>query len=192
MHSTASTAKTPTTRTLAARQRGVTLVEMAIVFAIVSLLFAVGMPSFEGFKRRHQLENLSSQLMADLQYLRSEAAARNEPVRISFSRLATGTCYVIHTGAAQACRCTSTTPGTPASCEASAHEIRTVFVPAADHIGVQANVASMLVDPRHGTVSPTGTVRVVADAGSSIDHVVNIMGRVRTCSRGGATALRAC
>jgi type IV fimbrial biogenesis protein FimT len=51
---------------------------------------------------------------------------------------------------------------------------------------VQANVASILFDPLHGTSTPTGTLRVVADSGRAVHHVVNIMGRVRTCSPAGA------
>jgi type IV fimbrial biogenesis protein FimT len=43
----------------------------------------------------------------------------------------------------------------------------------------------MLFDPVRGTTSPAGTVRVVSDAGS-IHHVVNIMGRARSCSPDGA------
>jgi type IV fimbrial biogenesis protein FimT len=43
-------------------------------------------------------------------------------------------------------------------------------------------VASMRFDPLHGTSTPTGTLRVVGANERAIHHVVNIMGRVRSCS----------
>jgi type IV fimbrial biogenesis protein FimT len=51
---------------------------------------------------------------------------------------------------------------------------------------VQGNVASILFDPLHGTSTPTGTLKIVGDSGRAVHHVVNIMGRVRTCSPVGA------
>jgi len=63
-------------------------------------------------------------------------------------------------------------------------------------VSVRANVASILFDPLHGTGTPSGSVDVVTPAGQAIRHVVNVMGRVRTCSPAGSTAvvpgLRAC
>ena len=58
---------------------------------------------------------------------------------------------------------------------------------------VQANVASILFDPVHGTSTPAGTVRVIGSTGRELRHVVNVMGRVRTCSpQGGVSGYRAC
>jgi type IV fimbrial biogenesis protein FimT len=52
-------------------------------------------------------------------------------------------------------------------------------------VNVIANVASMRFDQTNGTVSPAGTIRVATN-GSEVRHVVNIMGRVRSCSPGGS------
>ena len=74
-----------------------------------------------------------------------------------------------------------------------ATEIRTVVLPIGERIALQANVASMLFDPVHGTSTPTGTLRVLDSRGRAIHHVVNIMGRVRSCSPQGAVpGYRAC
>jgi type IV fimbrial biogenesis protein FimT len=51
---------------------------------------------------------------------------------------------------------------------------------------VAANVNSILFDPRVGTASPGGTVRLTDSAGREIRHIVNLRGRVRTCSVQGA------
>ena len=43
---------------------------------------------------------------------------------------------------------------------------------------------SGVLDPLKGTVTPTSTMRVVGHDGREIHKVINIMGRVRTCSPG--------
>jgi type IV fimbrial biogenesis protein FimT len=53
-------------------------------------------------------------------------------------------------------------------------------------VAVHANVASVLFDPLHGTSTPTGTLRLVGSGGREVQHVVNVMGRVRSCSPLGA------
>jgi type IV fimbrial biogenesis protein FimT len=58
---------------------------------------------------------------------------------------------------------------------------------------VTANVASMLYDPVRGTTSPTATIAVGAPESAGLRHVVNILGRVRTCApAGGLRGYRAC
>jgi type IV fimbrial biogenesis protein FimT len=70
------------------------------------------------------------------------------------------------------------------ACSGTALVLRAVHLNAADRLGVRANVTSMLIDPRQGTVSPTGSVDITGSDGSSLRHVVNILGRVRLCTTG--------
>ena len=93
---------------------------------------------------------------------------------------------MVHSGNRQQCTCDVDT-GT-AQCTGDATALKTVAVPASTGLAVQANVNSMLFDPLHGTSTPAGTLRVVSAAGS-IHHIVNVLGRVRTCTPGNATAL---
>jgi type IV fimbrial biogenesis protein FimT len=48
-----------------------------------------------------------------------------------------------------------------------------------------SNVRSIMVDPRLGTSTPGGTLRLSDRAGREIRHVVNIMARVRSCTPSG-------
>jgi type IV fimbrial biogenesis protein FimT len=59
-------------------------------------------------------------------------------------------------------------------------------LPASEGIAVTANVGSVLFDPLHGTSSPTATFTLIAASGRSIEHVVNLLGRVRSCSPQGS------
>ena len=75
-----------------------------------------------------------------------------------------------------------------AQCTGGAKEIKTVHLPAAHSVQLSSNVGSMLFHPVRGTVSPTGTLRLIGPRGIEIRHVVNMMGRTRSCSPKGASS----
>ena len=161
------------------RQRGITLIEACVVIAITAVLGGAAAPSLRGLIDTRRIDRAATTLATDLQFVRTEAVARNQPLRLSWHAMTDGSCYVIHTRNAAQCTCN---PTGPASCTGGAQELRTVLLPSADRVRLQTNVSSMLVDPLHGTVSPTGTLRLIGDDTRSVNHVVNIMGRVRSCS----------
>lgn len=166
------------TRPQSSLQRGVTLIEAAVVMAIAVLALSTAAPSLRGLIERKQLEGVATQLATDLQFVRTESVARNTPLRVSFHADGAGSCYLIHTGSRAQCSCNGPEP---AACSGDAAQIKTVYLPAADGIAVQASASSILFDPLHGTSTPAGTARVTGAAGA-IHHVVNVMGRVRSCS----------
>ena len=173
--------------------RGFTLVEASIAVAIAAITMSTVGPNFAGFIEKRRIDGVAAELATDIQFARTEAVLRNSPVRLSVHVESWGSCYLLHTGAAADCDCH--TQGV-AQCGAQARAIKTVLLPTTDQVGVQANVTSMLFDPLHGTSTPSGTLKVVGVSGRAVHHVVNIMGRVRSCSpQGAAPALagyRAC
>lgn len=174
----------------ATTSRGLTLVEAAIVTAIAAITLSAAAPDFSGFIGRQRLDGVASQLVSDIQFARSEAVMRNHGVRISLNADAGGACYLVHTGAAADCECRA--DGT-AACTGSARVLRTVALPTGERIGLSGSVSSIHFDPLHGTSSPTGTLRVTAASGRAIHHVVNLMGRIRSCSpQGRVSGYRNC
>jgi len=171
-------------------QEGITLIEACVTLAVATVVATGAIPSMQQLLDARRFDGAASQLAGDLQFTRISAVARNQRIRFTLQTDATGSCYVIHTGNADACRCGSSGP---AVCGSGASEIRTVRLPASDRVLVQANVASILFDPVHGTSTPAGTLRVIGANGRELRHVVNVMGRVRTCSAtGNAGGYRAC
>ena len=165
------------------RQQGLTLLELAIVVAITAIVAATAAPSFTALIDARRLDSAATRLAADIQLARSEAIARNRPLRLSLFDGAGATCWIVHSGAAADCRC-GTEEG--AVCGATARTIKSVVLANSERVSVAGNVASIVFDPLHGTSTPTGTLRLVGARGNAIHHVVNVAGRVRSCSPDGA------
>ena len=162
--------------------RGLSLIESLMAVAIAAVATGATLPGFRDALELRRLEGAAAQLHTDLQLARSAAAAHNRSLRLSFVQDSGRSCYIVHTGAANSCNCGEA--GIP-SCEAGVQALRS------EHFGpgmpvLQSNVGSMVLDGSKGTVSPTGTLRLTSPDGRGINLVVNIMGRVRKCSPGGA------
>jgi type IV fimbrial biogenesis protein FimT len=165
------------------RQAGTSLVEASIVLAITGLLAGSVLPGWGDARERRQLEVASAQLATDLRLTRSLAVSRSQPVRLTTT--AAQACYVVHTGPAGACSCDASGA---AFCSGTAQALRTAVLPGAGRVGLSVSSGSMLFDADRGTVTPTGTFRLRLADGRAIHHVVNIMGRARTCSPAGQVA----
>lgn len=161
-------------------QRGATLVEIVTTLAIVALAALQSVAGFGDTLERRRVEGLAAELATDLQFVRSETVRRQTGVRISFGVDDSGrSCYLIHTGAADACGCGD---GGVAHCSAEAALIKAVHAPRVGGAQFDANTDSMLYDPARGTTTPAASIAIALADGRSVRHVVNILGRVRTCS----------
>jgi type IV fimbrial biogenesis protein FimT len=159
--------------------RGVTLIEAAIAVALVAIVASAAVPSFTTFIETRRLDGVATRLAADLNEARAEALQRGSGLRVSLQHADWGSCYVVHTGSAGQCACDA---AGPARCTDGALAVKAVRLSAADGIRLQSDVDSMRFDPLHGTATPTATWKLVAASGRAVHHVVNIMGRVRSCS----------
>ena len=155
---------------------GFTLVEVAIVLGIAAVFAALAWPGIGSLIEKRRLDGVASALSSDLQFSRSEAIARNEPVY--FTALSNGdgdTCWLVHTGPNADCSCAS-------GCTGEASLLRKTRLPAADGVLLHAPARSLQFDPELGTCTPTGTFELVSRSGNAVHQIVNLMGRVRTCS----------
>lgn len=55
------------------RQRGFTLIELMVTVAVVAIVVAIGLPSFQGSLRSNRVATASNELMASISLARSEA-----------------------------------------------------------------------------------------------------------------------
>lgn len=160
-------------------QRGITLVETMVVTSMLAVVTSLAAPGFDGAMQRRHLEGAAAQLETDIHYARMLAVARNAPLRMSFESSAEGSCYVIHTGSASQCSCAA---NGAAVCQGEAQAERSVHFDAGGVVRLKSNSRSVLFDPTRGTSTPTATVQLTARNGTAIHQVMNVMGRVRSCS----------
>lgn len=166
-------------------ERGLTLIEAAVVIVVIAIAVSSVVPGFQGFIEGQRLSAAAAQLTTDLQFARAESVLRQGGLRFSVKSGAWGQCYIVHTGEADQCSC----PADGAvQCSGDAQALRSVRFAAADTVALQSNVASIRFDPLHGTCSPTGTLKVVVPSGRAVHQVVNLMGRVRSCSPHGSVS----
>ena len=160
-------------------QKGFTLTECLIAMAVTATSLGAGLPGFEQALEKRRLEGVAAQLETDIAFTRSLAVAQSHSVRMKFQSDVSGSCYVVHTGSANDCRCNA---DGQAVCIGGRQALRSVFFAASGPVSLRSNVPSILFDPTHGTSTPTGTLRVVGRSNSAIHQIVNIMGRVRSCA----------
>lgn len=161
------------------RHRGLTLVEACMALAVLAIVATLAVPSLATMLERRRLAGWAALVMQDLRLARTEAIVRNESVRMAARSTAGHGCYIVHTGPAGSCACVH--PGQPARCDEGATAIRTVWLPESSGTIVGTQVASMLFDPL-GTVTPTGSWHIRQGPDMEVRHVVNLMGRIRTCA----------
>lgn len=165
------------------RQGGLSLIESLMVLAVTAVSLGAALPGLEDMRQRRHFDGVAAQLETDLHMARGLAVSQDRNVRITFRADAAGSCYVVHTGPANACTCNA--DGT-ATCSGGELALRSVRLGLTDVVQLRSNVPSILFDSAKGTSTPTGTLRVVGKDQRAVHLVVNIMGRVRSCSPGGA------
>ena len=169
---------------------GVSLLESLVVLAVTAVLVGTAIPSFEAARERRHLDGVAAQLETDIHHARMLAVAQNRTLRLSLHSGAAGSCYLVHTGSFEDCRCAV---GQDPVCTAGARSLRAEHLTAGERPQVESNVRSIVFDASRGTSTPTGTFRVVGRDGRAVHLVVNIMGRVRACTpTPGLTGYPAC
>lgn len=166
-------------------QFGFSLIEVLTTLSITAVAVTTAVGHWTPLLQSRGVQGAASQLVTDLQFARAEAVSRGDGVRLTLASSVGGSiCYAIHTGPASACDCRR-----PAGSACSDDAVLLKRV----HFGedglaalVRSNSRSIRFDGTLGTVTPTASITVVGVDGRSLRHVVNIMGRVRTCSPGGA------
>ncbi len=170
-------------------QSGISLIESLITLTIVSVVLGTVAPSLGTTLERRHLDGVAAQLETDIQFTRSQAVASNASMRMRFQTDAAGSCYVVHTGPANACICE---PDGTATCTPAGQALRSVRFANGAAVQLQANVNSILFSHTLGTSTPTGTIKLTGREGRLVHLVVNLMGRVRACSPSGVPGYLAC
>ena len=145
-------------RSAARPRRGLTLIELMVVVALLGIIGVLAAPSFNQMFARNALRGAAAEAYADLQYARSEAVQRNAAVTLAFSSGG----YTISRGG-QPLKTVTLSGGTTIDSGAT---MSVVFDPVRATAAVNDGPV-VFSHPR-----TTGTLRVA----------VNLLGRVELCS----------
>ena len=142
--------------------RGFTLIELIVVIALIAILTAIAVPSYQTFMVRSRLKGAARQVMSDLMNARMMAVSLNQKVKVHVE--SDGHTYKIWSDA--------NNDGTVADNEGvniskDVHQ---------DYYDVTLTGNYTIFNPR-GAASPPGTVTVTNSAGSK-SIAVAISGRV--------------
>jgi type IV fimbrial biogenesis protein FimT len=174
------------------RQRAFTLVELLIVVALTAVVLSLAAPSLRDFILVQRLKSISSSLVTDMQYARSEAVSRGKNVWVYFklpSNTQPMSCYTIYTDSNSAvvsqrlrCNCTLA-PGS--RCQSTATELKTVQIPTdlAVRLGIDTGVQAtdFAFDPVTGSVFiPTLDIPVPVPTAFVVDVALNSARTLRT------------
>ena len=166
-------------QTRRARPRGLTLIGTCTALAIAGVLTIAALRLVQNAHADAVAEALSLELIGSLRYAKTEAAARNQGVRLSVYERRAGGCYLVHTGDRSDCRCTGSDS---AHCSNGAEALQVVFLPADEPVQLTANANSILFNARNATTVSGGTLCIALSGGKEIRHGVDIEGDVRTCA----------
>jgi type IV fimbrial biogenesis protein FimT len=185
-------------------QRAFTIVELMIVVALGALLLALVGPSFSEFIVTQRLRAVTSELVGDMQYARSEAVSRGKQVHVSFKTPAGGasmSCYSVYTDSGNlrnACDCTQ---AAGSRCAPTSTELKTVQVPASGNVRMvlgPLQAPDFAFDPTTGgivipsldmpTPPPNSFVlETTVDTARTLRAAIGLTGRPTVCRPSGST-----
>lgn len=166
------------------RQQGLTLIEALCAASVLATTLGLAIPGMQSWRNKQALLAEAAELETAVNHARSAAVAMGRPVRLETQLSATGSCYLVHTGSTGACTCTG--QGS-ALCSDDAQALRVADQPSGNPVRLVTTNLSLAFDPQRGTVTPTATFRFQDSQGRSLHQIVNVMGRMRSCSPQGKT-----
>jgi type IV fimbrial biogenesis protein FimT len=153
------------------RVSGVTLIETMVTVAIMAVLLAVVVPSMARMLERQRVQGVAEQAALDLHQARSEALARQESVFVSTMMSSGGSCYVLHVGSRDGCRCTA---DGQASCDIDSTALKTVGFAPSHPVQLQGAPANgVTIDSMRALAISTGKYTFASASGLAMRLVVS-------------------
>ena len=172
--------KIKATASLTYAQKGLTLIETIVLIALLAILAAMAVSSFKDMMINSRLEGKASEYVTHMNWARSLAVSNNDAVNLHIATGESASCSIFFQGPINDCRCNAN----GAVCTTIGNDLLVIVLPHSDGVRVSARTgsATIQINPRQGTISPTLTAIFTADNGKVIHNISNILGRTRSCT----------
>lgn len=164
------------------RCRGFTLVEAMVSVAIIAILVAVGVPSYQTWISQSRVRSAAEAVLAHVQFARSESIKQD---RNLFVTVTTGSNWCVGIANDTGCDC-----ATAGSCQygpvgnLSEHNL---FADNFTGITLAATQVELEFDSRRGSLNGGGSTLTVSGSGGYAAKVITSgMGRIRLCGNVGS------
>ena len=169
-------------------RRGLTLLELAMVMAVLAVLGTLAVPSMAARLRSERLQTAAEMLAADIADARHEAARRGQALHVEARAPATeSSSSGAPAGAAQPAWCWTVATAPACPCGSASAACRLKNVPAPEHPGVSLVSAQPVTLQPDGQASPVLAATFAAGDRQLQVHVSRF-GRARVCDPAGASS----
>lgn len=171
------------------RHAGFTLLEAAVVMAVLAVIMTVAVPNYRGHLQRQQLREAANSLLVDLRNAREMSVSQRSPVFVSFHG-GPNWCWGVSHG--MPCDCGPTVAGSakavdpatgrPKTCTLTRHkggEFPDVNLDSASDAEFEPTLGQA---PRHGST------RFSTGRGQKLQVDLNAMGRAQVCGPASSSA----
>lgn len=165
------------------KNTGFTLLEAMIVVAIVGILAAIAVPSFQGMIERDRLKLVVESLKSDMQFARTEAIKQSNDIIVSRTTGDAGAwCYGL-SATTPSCDCKQTTAATTDDCE-----LKSISGSAfSSTVNMDSASGNSTFGFRRGTIGANGVTFSTANYKARI--IFSDTGRVTICTPAGSTGI---
>ena len=162
------------------KQAGFSLVELMVVIAVLAIIAAVALPSFQGMRDAARVRSAVEAVYSQLQFARSESVKQNRDLFVSVT---TGASWCVGISNVTGCAC-----GTPGSCQfGPAGALAENNVLAENFVGVSlaSNLTEFLIDNRRGGTAAAATLTLTGGSSKTGSVTISPLGRVSICGNAG-------
>ncbi len=165
------------------KNAGFTLLETMIVVAIVGILAAIAVPSYQDMLEQNRLKQVAEGLKSEMQFARTEAIKRSQNVIVSRTTGSAGAwCYGLSV-TTTSCDCKQTTVATTDDCE-----IKSISGSAySSTVNMDSASGNSTFSFRRGTIGANGVTFSTANYKARV--IFSDTGRIKICTPAGSTGI---